>query len=87
MKTFYCDLTGHTVPPPIFPFDIVKVGKCYACKYTYKVAVILNILFLVYTLWLYAFEVFFVCSFFFIAFSIKHLVTIMLKPESEETSM
>lgn len=27
-----------------FPFDIVTVGKCCACKYMYKVAVILNIL-------------------------------------------
>lgn len=41
-----------------FPFDIVKVGKCYACKYMYKVAVILNILFVVYTLCLYVFSLF-----------------------------
>lgn len=71
-----------------FSFDTVEAGKCYACKYTYKVATILNII-MVYTLCLYAFEVFFFfwhVLFFHNSF-IKHLVTIMLKPESEEISM
>lgn len=58
----------------------------FACKYI-KLLFILNNVFCVYTLCIDAFQVTFVCMFFFILYIFKHLVNIMLKPNLGEISI